>query len=76
MLLPFREWSNFGGKLFLAPGVRLASHSIVFIACWPPPIVFGVKLACLLKDPTTSFGVISWFIGVAVNLAGSVQYPF
>ena len=75
LLLPFREWSNFGGKLFLAPGVRLASRSMVFIAWWPPPIVFGVKLPYLLKDPTISVGVISWLIRVAVNLTRLVQYP-
>ena len=37
--------------------------------------MFGVELAGLLEDPTASVGMISWFIGVAVNLAGSVQYP-
>ena len=45
------------------------------VAWWPPPLVFGVGLAGLLKDPTVSVSMISWFIGVAVNLAGSVQYP-
>ena len=75
LLFPFREWSNFGGKLFLAPGVRLASSSVVFIAWWPPPLVFGVELAGLLEDPTTSVGMISWFTGVAVNLTRWVQYP-
>ena len=74
LLFPFREWSNFGGKLLLAPDIRLAGRSIVFIAWWPPPIVFGVKLACLLKDPTVSVGVISWLIRVTVNLTRSVQY--
>ena len=38
-------------------------------------IEFGVELAGLLEDPTASVGMISWFIGVAVNLAGSIQYP-
>ena len=38
-------------------------------------IVFGVELAGLFKDPAVSVSMISWFIGVAVNLAGSVQYP-
>ena len=32
LLFPFQEWSNFGGELFLAPGVRLAGRSVVFIA--------------------------------------------
>ena len=75
LLFPSREWSNFGGKLFLAPGVRLASRSVVFIAWWPPPLVFRVKFACLLKDPTVSVGVIGWLIRVTVNLTRSVQYP-
>ena len=35
--------------------------------------MFGVELAGLLKDPAVSVGMISWFIGVAVDLAGSVQ---
>ena len=74
LLFPLGEWSNFGGKLFLAPGVRLASRSVVFIAWWPPPLVIGVELACLLEDPTVSVGMISWFIGVAMNLAGPIQY--
>ena len=59
LLFPFREWSNFGGKLFLAPGVRLVGRSVVFISWWPPPLVFGVELACLLEDPTVSVGMIS-----------------
>ena len=47
-----------------------------FLVAWrPPPLVFGIELAGLLEDPTTSVGVISWFIRVAVNLARSVQYP-
>ena len=75
LLFPFREWSNFGGKLLLAPDIRLAKRSVVFIAWWPPPLAIGVKLAGLLDDPTTSIGMISWFVGVAMNLAGSVQYP-
>ena len=61
--------------MFLAPGIRLASRSVVFITWRPPPLVFGVELACLLEDPTVSVGVISWLIRVAVNLTRSVQYP-
>ena len=75
LLFPFREWSNFRGKVFLAPGVRLASRSVVSIAWWPPPLVIGVELACLLEDPTVSVGMISWPIRVTVNLTRSVQYP-
>ena len=75
LLFPFREWSNFGRKLFLAPGIWLGSRSVVCIAWRPPPLVFGAELACLLEDPTISVGMISWLIRVAVNLARSVQYP-
>ena len=37
-------------------------------------MLFGVELAGLLVDPTASVGMISWFVGVAMNLAGPVQY--
>ena len=37
--------------------------------------MLGVKLACLLEDPTVSVGMISWLIRVTVNLTRSVQYP-
>ena len=37
--------------------------------------MFSVELVGLFKDPAVSVGMISWFIGVAMNLAGSVQYP-
>ena len=65
----------FGGKLLLTPGIWLVNLSVVPIAWRPPPLVFGIELAGLLENPTTSVGMISWFIGVAVNLAGLVQYP-
>ena len=32
--------------------------------------MFGVELAGLFEDPAVSVGMISWFVGVAVNLAG------
>ena len=65
----------FGGKLLLTPGIWLVDLFVVPIAGRPPPLVFGVELAVLLEDPTASVGMISWFIGVAMNLAGSIQYP-
>ena len=37
--------------------------------------MFGVELAGLFKDPAVFVGMISWFIGVAMNLAWSAQYP-
>ena len=60
--------------MFLTPGIVLVRLSVVPVAWRPPPLVFGVELAGLLQDPAVSVGMISWFIGVAVNLAGSVQY--
>ena len=75
LLFPLRDWSIFGGKFLLTPGIWLVNLSVVPIAWRPPPLVFGVELAGLLEDPTAFVGMISWFIGVAVNLAGSVQYP-
>ena len=64
----------FGGKLLLTPGIWLVSFFVVAITGRPLPLVFGVDLASLLEDPTASVGVISWFIGFAMNLAGPVQY--
>ena len=61
--------------MLLPPGIWLVNHSVIPIAWRPPSLVFGVELAGLLQDPIASVGMISWFIGVAVNLAGSVQYP-
>ena len=37
--------------------------------------MFGIELVSLFKDPAVSVAVIGWFIGVAMNLAGSVQNP-
>ena len=65
----------FGGKLLLTPGVWFVDLFVVPIARRPPPLVFGVELAGLFKDPAVSVSMISWFVGVAVNLAGPVQYP-
>ena len=65
----------FGAKLLLTPGILLVSLFVVAITGWPPPFVFGVELASLLEDPTTYVGMISWFVRVAVNLAGPIQYP-
>ena len=75
LLFAFREWSNVGGELFLAPGVLLVSRSVVFVTWWPPPLVISVMLAYLLEDPTVRVGMISWPIRETVNLTRSVQYP-
>ena len=60
--------------MLLAPGIWLVNRSVVPIAWRPPSLVFGIELAGLLEDPTTFVGMISWFVGVAMNLAGPVQY--
>ena len=75
LLFPLQDWSILGEKLLLTPDIWLVDLSVVPIAWRPHPFVFGVELAGLLEDPAASVGMISWFIGVAVNLARSVQYP-
>ena len=83
LMLPYRGVCHvyhvhcfyFWGKLLLTPGVWLVSFFVVAVTGRPLPLVFGIELVGLFEDPTASVGVISWFIGVAVNLAGSVQYP-
>ena len=69
LLFAFQEWSNVRGELFLAPGVLLASRSVVFIARWFLPLVISVKLASLLEDPTLSMRMVRRFVGGAMNLA-------
>ena len=68
----YMRWAAEAKLLFLLRDWSILS--VVPIAWRPPPLVFGVELAGLLEDPTVYVGMISWFIGVAVNLAGSVQY--
>ena len=62
------------GKLLRTPVVWLVSPFVVAIAGRPLPLVFDIYLAGLFEDPTTSVGVISWFIWVAMDLAGPIQY--
>ena len=75
LLFSLRDWSVIGGRLLLTPGIWLVNLFVVPIAWRPPPLVFGVELAGLLEDPIASVGMNRWFIRVAMNLAGSVQYP-
>ena len=58
-------------KFLLSPRVRLTRFVLVF-TLRSFPFVFGVEFAGLLEDPTFSIGMIGWFIGSAVNLAGPV----
>ena len=60
--------------MLLTLGIWLVSLFVIAITGRPLPLVFGVELAGLLEDPTASVGMISWFIGVAMNLAGPIQY--
>ena len=59
LLFPLRDWSIFGAKVLLTPGIWLVNLSVVPIAWRLPPLVFGVELVGLLEDPTTSVGMIS-----------------
>ena len=63
-----------GGRLLLTPGIWLVNLFVIAITRQSFPLVFGVDLVGLLEDPTTSVGVISWFIGVAMYPAGPIQY--
>ena len=82
LLLPYRVVCHvyhvhgfyFRGKLLLTLDIWLVTLFIIAIARRPPLLVFGVELVGLLEDPTISVGMISWFIGVAMNLVGPVQY--
>ena len=56
------------------PGALLLGFFLVFAWC-AEPLVFDIELSGLLEDPTASVGMISWFVGVAVNLAESIQHP-
>ena len=64
----------FGRKLLLSPGVLLVSLFAVAIVGRPLLLVSCIRLAGLFENLTASIGVISWFIGVAMNLAGPIQY--
>ena len=44
----------------------------VILAWYVEPLVFGVEFTGLLEDPAFSIGMISWFIGSVVDLAGHV----
>ena len=52
----------------------MASLFVIAVTGRPLPLVFGIKLAALSKDPTAYVGVIGWFNGGAMNLAGPIQY--
>ena len=67
LLLPYRVVCHvyhvhcfyFGGKFLLTPGIWLVSLFVIAITGCPFPLVFGVELAGLLENPTTSVGMIS-----------------
>ena len=63
-----------GGKLLLTPGIWLVNLFVIAITGRSFPLMFGVEPAGLSEDPTASVGVIGWLIGIAMNLAGSIQY--
>ena len=54
------------------PSILLERLILVFAWCILP-LVYGVELAGLLEDPTFSVGMISRFIGGAMDLTYLVQ---
>ena len=63
-----------GGKFLLSPYVRWARLFIIVLAGRSLPLMFGVYLAGLLKDPTIPVGMISRPIMGAMNLARPIEY--
>ena len=63
---------DFWWEFLLFPSAFLARFVLVF-ALRTLPFVFGIELAGLLEDPTFSVGMISWFVGGAMNLAGPFE---
>ena len=59
----------------MTPGVWLASLLVFAITRRLLPFVFGVELAGLFENPTTSVGVVGGFVRAAMNLTGPIQYP-
>ena len=76
LLFSLRESLILGWKLLLTHGISLVNLFVVPVAWRPPPLVFGVELAGLLKDQAVFVSLISWFIGVAMDLARPIQYFF
>ena len=64
---------HLGRKFLLSSCVRRPGLLVV-IAMQPLFLVFGIQLASLFKHPSFSVGVVSWFIGVAVNLTRAIEY--
>ena len=60
--------------MLLTLGVRLASLFVIAVTGRPLHLVFDIKLADLFENPTAFVGVIGWFNGGAMNLAGPIQY--
>ena len=58
----------------MSPCVRWARLFIVVLAGRPFPLVFGVELAGLFKDPTISVGMIGRLVRGAMNLARPIEY--
>ena len=53
----------------MSPCVRLARLFIVVLARRPFPLMFGVELTGLFKDPTISIGMIGRLVRGAMDLA-------
>ena len=68
------QWFDLGGKFLLSPYVLWAKLFIIVLAGRPFPLVFGVELAGLFKDPTISVGTIDGLVRGAMNLARPIEY--
>ena len=64
-----------GWRLLQTSGFSLVNLSVIPVAWRLPSPVFGVDLASMFNDPAVSVGMIGWFVGVAGNLARSIEYP-
>ena len=63
-----------GGKFLPSPCVRWARLFLVILVGRPFPLVFGIELAGLFKDPTVFVGMIGRLVGGAMNLARPIKY--
>ena len=57
------HYFHLGGKLLLAPGVRLTGL-IIILTWWSLPLVFDIYLTVLFENPTIPVGVVSKLIGL------------
>ena len=63
---------HFGGKLFLTLDGRLIG--LIIVLAWRSlPLVLGIRLDGLFKNPTISIGVVIRLVGGAMNMTGPLE---